>query len=425
MRRGRIVVVLASAVAVWGALLAGAANAGAASAASSWGRAIEVPGLATLNARGRAEVSSVSCGPAGNCVAGGSYWDRRRNLQGFLVSEQNGTWSKAIKVPGLTALNVGGYAEVLSVSCGPTGNCAAVGDYYDRHGQHGFVVTEQNGTWSRAIEVPGLAALSAGFAELLSVSCGPADNCAAGGYYFDRHGQQGFVVSEQNGTWSRAIEVPGLAALNAGFKGLDALAEVSSVSCGSADDCAAAGYYHDRHGHGQGFVVNEQTGTWSRAIEVPGLAALNAGGQAEVSSVSCDSAGNCAAAGYYHDRHGHGQGFVVNEQTGTWGRAIKVPGLAALNAGGQAELSSVSCSSAGNCAAGGSYVDRQSDRQGLVVSERNGTWSRAIEVPGLGSLNAGVAQVSSVSCSSAGNCAAGGYYQDRRRNLQGFVVSQT
>src|SRR6266568_2930940 len=93
-------------------------------------------------------------------------------------------------------------------------------------------------------------------------------------------------------------------------------------------------------------------GTWGTAIEVPGLASLNQGGQAEVRSVSCGAAGNCAAAGGYLDGSGHTQAFVVSEANGTWGKAIEVPGSAALNAGGDASVDSVSCASVGNCAAG-------------------------------------------------------------------------
>ena len=40
-------------------------------------------------------------------------------------------------------------------------------------------------------------------------------------------------------------------------------------------------------------------GSWGRAIEVPGLGALNKGLEAEVSSVSCASPGYCAGGGYY------------------------------------------------------------------------------------------------------------------------------
>ena len=201
-----------------------------------------------------------------------------------------GSWGTAIEVPGLGALNTGGAAYVTSVSCGSAGSCAAGGNYRDRHGLQGFVAVERHGRWGRAIGVPGLAALNKGrFAELNSVSCGSAGSCAAGGDYRDRHySQQGFVAVERNGRWGKAIEVPGLAALNTGQ---EALGGVLSVSCASAGNCVAGGDYDNRRG-GQGFVAVERNGRWGRAIEVPGLGALNTGGYAEVSSVSCASPGS-------------------------------------------------------------------------------------------------------------------------------------
>src|SRR6266487_439495 len=394
---------------------------GAAGAAGSWGRAIEVPGLGALNKGGYAQVDSVSCASAGNCAAGGVYWDRHAQEQGFVAAERNGRWGRAIKVPGLAAL---GGGDVFSVSCASAGNCAAGGSYIpNRHGYfQGFVAVERRGVWGRASEVPGLGALNkGGLAFVLSVSCASAGNCAAGGNYASRHGQQGFVAVERHGRWGRAIEVPGLGALNT--RG-DAV--VNSVSCPSAGTCAAGGQYSN-HRHpvtSQGFVAVERHGRWGRAIEVPGLGALNKG-SAVVNSVWCASAGNCAAGGNYKDSHGHRQGFVVSQRHGRWGRAIEVPGLGALNTGGNAGVLSVSCGSAGNCAAGGAYTDN-SGLQGFVAAERDGRWGTAIEVPGLGALDAGGdAFVDSVSCAPAGTCAAGGDYADSPGHFQGFVVSQT
>jgi hypothetical protein len=159
---------------------------------------------------------------------------------------------------------------------------------------------------------------------------------------------------------------------------------------------------------------------------VPGLAALNTGGFVEIDSVSCSSAGNCAAGGNYaYDRGGDMQGFVAVEQHGRWGRAIEVPGLAALSTGGYSEIDSVSCGSAGNCAVGGDYSDRRG-QQGFVAVRRHGRWATAIPVPGLEALNkGGLADVNSVSCAPAGSCAAGGDYWDSRHNSRGFVVSRT
>src|SRR5215471_17155141 len=443
MRRHRVMLVLAGAAAVWWAAppaVMAAPGGGAAARAGTWRTAIEVPGLGLLNKGGDAGVSSVSCGSAGNCAAGGSYLDGPDgpgNYQAFVVSEQNGTWRKAIEVPGSGALNKGGAADVESVSCASAGNCAA-GGFYTELGNPGhfqaFVVSEINGTWGKAIEVPGSGALNAGGgAGVSSVSCASAGNCAAGGFYTDTDGfghQQAFVVSERNGTWGTARQVPGSGALNTG-----ASANVNSVSCGSAGNCAAGGYYFDGSWNFQAFVVSERNGTWRTAIEVPGSGALNTGGSARVESVSCPSAGNCAASGSYNaipagsgsDR----QAFVVSERNGTWRTAIEVPGSGVLNAGGVASAESVSCASAGNCAAGGFYNDGSGHQQAFVVSGVNGTWRTAIEVPGSGALNTGECPlrcarggVSSVSCASAGNCAAGGTYTDIFGRIQAFVVSQ-
>ena len=59
---------------------------------------------------------------------------------------------------------------------------------------------------------------------------------------------------------------------------------------------------------------------------------------------------------------------MVSEKHGVWGQAEKVPGLAALNTHGDAAISSVSCTAAGECSAGGSYIDA-SGFQGFVVKE--------------------------------------------------------
>src|SRR6266487_4683701 len=214
----------------------------------------------------------------------------------------------------------------------------------------------------------------------------------------------GAVISA--GIWRKAIELPGSGALNQGGD-----ARAFSVSCASAGNCAAVGSYTDGSGHQQAFVVSERDGHWRKAIEVPGSGALNKGGLALAVSVSCPSAGNCAAVGDYLDGSGHLQAFVVSERDGHWRKAIEVPGSGALNQGSSAQALSVSCTSAGNCAAVGCYLDGSGHRQAFVVSERDGHWRKAIEVPGSGALNkGGEAQALSVSCTSAGNCAAVGSY---------------
>jgi hypothetical protein len=226
------------------------------------------------------------------------------------------------------------------------------------------------------------------------------------------------------GSWGRAIEVPGLGALNKGANA-NLITGVSSVSCASAGSCVAGGNYQDGDHHGQGFVATERHGRWGKAIEVPGLGALN-DINAEVDSVSCAAAGSCAAVGTYGEPYG--MGFVAVEKNGVWGKATNLPGLAKLD-GRLAGAGSVSCASPGNCAAGGYYSNSSGGvTQGFVAVERHGRWAKAVKVPGLAALNkGGDASVQSVSCPPAGSCAAGGYYTEHVRHhypSQGFVASQ-
>jgi hypothetical protein len=98
---------------------------------------------------------------------------------------------------------------------------------------------------------------------------------------------------------------------------------------------------------------------------------------------------------------------------------VQVPGTAVA---GNVDVESVSCGSAGNCAAGGSFL----------ASEVNGRWRTAIEVPGTGALNQGAenagnanAGVASVSCRQATNCTALGWYTGRSGYAQAFVASES
>jgi len=221
------------------------------------------------------------------------------------------------------------------------------------------------GIWGKAKRVPDLL-LNTGNAETDSVSCGSAGNCGAGGFYTDTSGHfQAFVVNEVNGVWGKALKVAG--ALNTAGQ-----ARVASVSCGSAGNCTAGGQYKNGpgHFHYQGFVVSEVNGVWGKAREVPGLAALNVGGDAEMHALSCASAGNCSAAGDYSNASGQTKAFVVSQKNGSWGTAIEIPGTAALSAGGNIAPDQVSCGSAGNCAAGGSYNNTGNDPSQAFRSAR-------------------------------------------------------
>jgi hypothetical protein len=381
----------------------------------TWHTAKQVPGISALSGVGAfATVTSLSCASAGNCAAGGTYTVglHGETSEAWLASETDGIWGAAQEVSGFS------IAAVLSVSCGAPGDCTAGGDYSsaDPGPMEAFVISETDGTWGTPEEVPGTATLNTGgAAQVISVSCTSAGTCGAGGYYSGSGtvDHQAFVVSETDGTWGTAQQVPGLAALNAG-----ANARLVSVSCSSAGNCSAGGEYSPGSGL-EAFVVSETHGTWGTAQEVAGLAT---GTSAQISTLSCATAGNCSAGGNYDTTSPGYQPFVVNQKHGTWGTAQAVPGLGTLDAAGYAGVNAVSCGAAGDCSAVGAYnVDGSSAEQAYVVSETGGTWGTAQNAPGTIENSS----LGSVSCASATHCVAGGNSADSSGDQQAIVASRT
>jgi len=341
----------------------GAVSPPAAGATGTWGGAQPVLGIPGGN-RG-AGLSVVSCASPGNCSAGGNYQTGSDyDTLAYVVTETDGVWGKAQTVAGARAdYNAYNYAEVTAMSCSSPGNCSAGGTYGAAAGgtngypDNAFVVDETDGVWGRAQEVQGEPAMSYE-STIASVSCTSPGNCSAGGSYAGTSGAgAAFVVDETSGVWGAPQPIPGLAGLSTSTSPRSL---VDSVSCSAPGDCSAGGAYGSVF-TSSAFVAEETDGVWGDASQVPGIASLNTGDYAAVDSVSCTGAGDCAAGGSYvvgkpSALAGDSEPFVVDEQGGTWGDAREVPGLAVLNVGGHAQVNSVSCASTGNCAAGGVYA---------------------------------------------------------------------
>jgi hypothetical protein len=123
------------------------------------------------------------------------------------------------------------------------------------------------------------------------------------------------------------------------------------------------------------------TAGWENAMQVPGTAALNTGQYAQTDAVSCPSAGDCIAVGSYRlpglGPH-HTLPFVADEVKGAWHKAITVPGMTADQ---DATAIQASCASPGNCALA---LTIDVDKMVFVASEVHGIWQKAVEVPGKG-----------------------------------------
>jgi hypothetical protein len=386
-----------------------------------------------------AYLQSVSCASAGNCSAVGAYKTSSGYFQGLLLlNEVSGTWGTGTEA----VLPAGDYSNLAlgldSVSCASAGNCSAVGG---THGS-GLLVDEVSGTWQPVAFTGGGVD---GGVLVDSVSCSSAGNCgavggaAAAGFYAglllnevdgtwgtvtwtgdpldsvscssagncSAVGDGGLLVDEVSGTWQTSTE----AALPPNAASYDA--NLASVSCASAGNCSAVGNYVDSSSNAHGFLLEEVSGTWQTGIEA--LLPTDAAGTAasNLTSVSCYSAGNCSAVGTYTDSSGNTQGLLLDEVDGTWGSGTSVPLPAGAASNPSLHLNSVSCAQDGICSAVGTYTDSSGNTQGLLLDEVGGTWQSGTEapLPGDAASNPKV-DLSSVSCASGSKCSAVGSYDE-------------
>jgi len=366
---------------------AGRASAAASSAASGrrWSAAVPVPGLAKLNVGHDAMLNDLACASGGNCAAGGFYTDRAGKGQAWIASEVRGTWRAAEEVPGTARLNTGGNAAVNLVSCLAPGDCVAIGeaaDATDPDKQSPFVATEaKDGTWTTARPIaPALG--------VAVISCPRAGHCVVAGQSAAGNAS---VAAEDGAAWGASRTLPGVTALGPEGSTVDAL------TCTSPGNCVAAGTYDPpAAGWHQVFVASEVKGAWQRAIEVPGTARLNAGGDAQISAISCASAGNCAVGGFYSDRAGDYFTFVADQVRGRWDAARSIPGTVDPADVAGSSVTGLRCTAAATCLAVGGFGP-----DGFIAVEQGGAWGKIRLVPDLTGWGT---SLTAVACQSAGNC---------------------
>jgi hypothetical protein len=145
-------------------------------------------------------------------------------------------------------------------------------------------------------------------------------------------------------------------------------------------------------------------GQLSAAVPLPGLAALNVGRYATLADLTCPSAGNCAAAGTYDDRAGLAQDWVASEVRGTWRPARRIPGAVTLSKGGPASVDFLSCPAAGDCTVIGEANNAAEGPLTFAATSANGTWSGARPLP----KDLQTMMFEAMSCPRQGACVLGG-----------------
>jgi hypothetical protein len=202
---------------------------------------------------------------------------------------------------------------------------------------------------------------------------------------------------------------------------------ISSLSCPSTGNCAAVGSFQDAAGNAQGLLASESAGHWSVAAEAQAPANANAvDPDVSLTYVSCASAQNCTAVGSYIDRNSLTQGLRLTETNGSWSVGTEVihPQSVSVATNPQIDLTFVSCANATNCFIAGTYTDSNNYPQGLLETEINGSWA-ATKQAGLPTDHAAEAKVAltSGSCGAVNTCVAVGSYLNNANERQGLLLS--
>jgi hypothetical protein len=136
-------------------------------------------------------------------------------------------------------------------------------------------------------------------------------------------------------------------------------------------------------------ALGSATLNWATGVLAPLPADAQTNPAVELHALDCAAADGCSAVGRYTTNGGNRVGLLLTEANGTW-----TPVTATLPAGADtdpiAALATLSCPSAGNCSAVGSYRDTSGNTQGVLLAETSGTWAVGIQpsVPGANSTRA-------------------------------------
>jgi hypothetical protein len=341
----------------------------------------------------------VTCASSTECWAVGAYGNG--DTAQTLIEEWNGSaWSivtspnTPFRQAGVTQVNI-----LFGVTCVSTSNCWAVGysftDYSVGVGGN-FMTSPQtlieqwNGNSWTIVASPSIS----GNNYLQDVTCTSATECWAVGYSNNGNASQKSginqtLIEEWNGSAWTIVTSPNTSATQMNY--------LLGVTCASASECWAVGYYEESTNSIRQTLVEQWDGTsWTIASSPNTTATLHN----YLLGVTCTPASECWAVGEY-DVHTLVEGFGANPGTAGWS-IITSPNTSAIQPN---SLDGVTCTSATDCWAVGYYQNYNEVVEPLIEHWDGSSWAIVASPNASGTIN----QLSRVACTSVSDCWAVGY----------------
>jgi hypothetical protein len=318
-------------------------------------------------------------------------------------------WWQAETEPGSAAGPLAGakISYLSGVYCTARSNCWAVGVDADGSGSILSQALHWTGTsWHKAT-MPDPGGTGAGdTSEIAAVRCAAANECWAVGFYQKNSGPVLAEMLHWTGKKWHAMAVPQPAGT-----GKTSQNQLTDVTCIAARNCWAAGYF-GKSGSGTTNLVLHWNGTrWTR-VRVPDAGGASKQADNELNSIRCPTASRCLAVGSYSTGAGSNEPF---NQVLTWnGRswaAQRVPNPGTGTPDYENNLVSIGCGVKNACWAVGSAEPTSAHRTVNQVLHWNGrSWSRQLTTDPGGTGPTAKNELAGVTCTSARNCWAVGSY---------------
>jgi len=262
---------------------------------------------------------------------------------------------------------------INDVSCPTAGFCMGTG-YYREKGNHISAYELSNGQFGfSSLPLPE----GATYPQAFGVSCSSSTDCTAVGR-FQASGATVPLALRWNGTsWStQSVPLPYAGAPSS---------VLNDVSCASATECMAVGYYKDAEGTFVNYAARWKGGSWT-SMSPP---VTSGSTQSMLEDVSCVNVEWCTAVGWINSGGSGSKPVIV-----TWNGSSWSLGSPARTGG---SLYGISCISTNFCAAVGARLDTE-------------TWdgSEWTSHPAAKAAEADGGYLEGVSCTSSTYCAAVG-----------------
>jgi hypothetical protein len=269
------------------------------------------------------------------------------------------------------------------VTCASASDCWSVG-YYNNGSVAQTLIEHWNGTSWSIVPSPNTSPTQNNY--LFGVTCTSAANCLAAVYYYTGSSVAQTLIERWNGTsWSIVLSNNTSLTQNNYLFG---------VTCASAANCWAVGYFFNG-GSNQALIERWDGTSWAIAASPSAAGSLY--------GVTCSSVSQCWAVGAFFPGS-HAQTLIERWDGTSWAS------VSSANSSSTQDnyLTGVTCASASDCWAVGYYDPTGTGDVGLPIIERlNGPPSNSWSI--FTSPNIGITYLTGVTCASSSECWAVGY----------------